>query len=225
MTAASEDPAADRLPGPDGVDDADVPIGAPDGSVPGPATGDGRSGIGAEAGAVADADAEADAAAEAATRREEAAIDTEAAAVDVSENLDELAVVHAERDSYLDALRRLQADFENYKKRMVKQQMDQADRAAESLVEKLLPVLDTADLAYSHGAGEDLTQVRTALLDALARAGLDRIDPDGGPFDPTVHDGVAHEPGDGDQEVAEVLRAGYWWKGRVLRPAMVKVRG
>lgn len=133
--------------------------------------------------------------------------------------------VEAERDDYLDSLRRLQADFENYKKRMVKQQMDQADRAAETLVEKLLPVLDTADLAYSHGAGEDLTQVRTALLDALARAGLDRIDPDGGPFDPTVHDGVAHEPGDGDQEVAEVLRAGYWWKGRVLRPAMVKVRG
>ncbi len=221
MTAASEDPAADRLPGPDDVDDADVTIGAPgapDGVAPGPAVGDDQSGIGG-------AETEADAAAETAARQEEAVIDAEAAAVDVSEDLDELAVLHAERDSYLDALRRLQADFENYKKRMVKQQMDQADRAAESLVEKLLPVLDTADLAYSHGAGEDLTQVRTALLDALARAGLDRIDPDGGPFDPTVHDGVAHEPGDGDQQVAEVLRAGYWWKGRVLRPAMVKVRG
>ena len=185
MSPASEDPAADRLPGPDGVDAADVPG---DARVPGPA------GEGDPAGA--ESDAAADAAAEATTPDEEAALEADAAAVDVSEDLDVLAVAHAERDSYLDALRRLQADFENYKKRMVKQQMDQADRAAESLVEKLLPVLDTADLAFSHGAGEDLTQVRSALLDALAREGLDRIDPDGGPFDPTVHDGVAHEPGD-----------------------------
>ncbi|MDQ6839835.1 MAG: nucleotide exchange factor GrpE, partial [Actinomycetota bacterium] len=59
----------------------------------------------------------------------------------------------------------------------------------------------------------------------LAREGLERIDPDREPFDPTVHDAVAHEPGDGGQEVAEVLRAGYRWRGRVLRPAMVKVRG
>ncbi len=205
MSAASDEPAADRLPGPDGVDDADLPV-----DVMPP---DGETG----------ADAAADVAA--ATAHEGVAIDEDDYAIDVSKDLDELAVALAERDSYLDALRRLQADFENYKKRMVKQQMDQADRAAETLVEKLLPVLDTADLAYSHGAGEDLTQVRTALLDALAREGLDRIDPDGGPFDPTVHDGVAHEPGDGDQEVAEVLRAGYSWKGRVLRPAMVKVRG
>jgi molecular chaperone GrpE len=216
MSAASEDPAADRLPGPDGVDDADVPG---EGREPETATGEAPDGTGPEA------DAAADAAAASATPDEEAALDADAAAVDVSEDLDVLAVAHAERDSYLDALRRLQADFENYKKRMVKQQMDQADRAAESLVEKLLPVLDTADLAYSHGAGDDLTHVRTALLDTLAREGLDRIDPDGGPFDPTVHDGVAHEPGDGGQEVAEVLRAGYRWKGRVLRPAMVKVRG
>ncbi|MDQ2727942.1 MAG: nucleotide exchange factor GrpE [Actinomycetota bacterium] len=225
MSAASENPAADRLPGPDDVDEADLaddargPGGPAPGVDPSSAAGDDGSAMAAAA------DAEADASAAAATPGEEAAIDVDAAAVDVSEDLDELAVAHAERDSYLDALRRLQADFENYKKRMVKQQMDQADRAAEFLVEKLLPVLDTADLAYSHGAGEDLTQVRTALLDVLAREGLDRIDPDGGPFDPTVHDGVAHEPGDGDQEVAEVLRAGYWWKGRVLRPAMVKVRG
>ncbi|MGI8752775.1 MAG: nucleotide exchange factor GrpE [Acidimicrobiales bacterium] len=223
MSAASDDPAADRLPGPDGVDDADLPV---DARVPGPDPGGVPAGTGATAdsGAAA-AEGRADVAAAAATPDEEADADADAAAVDVNEDIDVLAVVHAERDSYLDALRRLQADFENYKKRMVKQQMDQADRAAETLVEKLLPVLDTADLAFSHGAGEDLTQVRTALLDALAREGLDRIDPDGGPFDPTVHDGVAHEPGDGDQEVAEVLRAGYSWKGRVLRPAMVKVRG
>lgn len=147
------------------------------------------------------------------------------AAENVSEDIDELALAHAERDSYLDDLRRLQADFENYKKRMVKQQTDHAARAAESLVDKLLPVLDTADLAASHGAGEDLAQVRAVLLEALEREGLERIATAGAPFDPNVHDAVAHEPGEGDQEVAEVLRAGYRWKGRVLRPAMVKVRG
>jgi molecular chaperone GrpE len=131
----------------------------------------------------------------------------------------------AERDQYLDSLRRLQADFENYKKRVAKQQADILERANEGLVIKLLPVLDTADLAEAHGSG-DVGQLRASLLDVLSKAGLERIDPDGGAFDPNLHDAVAHEPGDGgEQEVAEVLRAGYRWNGRVLRPAMVKVRG
>jgi molecular chaperone GrpE len=131
----------------------------------------------------------------------------------------------AERDQYLDSLRRLQADFENYKKRVAKQQAETYERANEGLVVKLLPVLDTADLAEAHGAA-DVGPLRAGLLEVLGKAGLERIAPDGGPFDPNLHDAVAHEPGDGgEQEVAEVLRAGYRWNGRVLRPAMVKVRG
>jgi molecular chaperone GrpE len=137
----------------------------------------------------------------------------------------ELADTRRQRDDYLDALRHLQADFENYKKRVAKQQADMAARAAENLVEKLLPALDTADLAMAHGGSEEVKQVWAALIDALSGSGLERIAPDGGPFDPTRHDAVAHEPGEGGQEVAEVLRTGYVWKGRVLRPAMVKVRG
>lgn len=137
-----------------------------------------------------------------------------------------VAVVAKERDDYRDALQHLQADFENYKKRVAKQQEELRDRAAETLVEKLLPVLDTADLALAHGGGEDVKQMSTSLFAALEREGLERIDNAGEPFDPTHHDAVAHEPGDGpDQEVAEVLRAGYRWRGRVLRAAMVKVRG
>ncbi len=137
-----------------------------------------------------------------------------------------LEAVIQQRDEYLSALMRLQADFENYKKRIIKQQTEHLERAAEGLVEKLLPVLDTADLALAHGGGEDIKQIMSALTSALDREGLERIDPAGGPFDPTLHDAVAHEPGDGGpQEVAEVLRAGYRWKGRVLRPAMVRVRG
>jgi molecular chaperone GrpE len=142
---------------------------------------------------------------------------------------DPITILTHERDDYRDALVRLQADFENYKKRMIKQQTDHLERAAGALVDKLLPVLDTADLAVAHGAGEDVKQVSAALANVLEREGLERIDPVGERFDPTLHDAVAHEPGDGSdagvQEVAEVLRAGYRWKGRVLRPAMVKVKG
>jgi molecular chaperone GrpE len=137
-----------------------------------------------------------------------------------------LQAVIKQRDEYVSALMRLQADFENYKKRIIKQQTEHLERAAEGLVEKLLPVLDTGDLALAHGGGEDVKQIMGALTSALEREGLERIDPAGGAFDPTLHDAVAHEPGDGgEQEVAEVLRAGYRWKGRVLRPAMVRVRG
>lgn len=132
-----------------------------------------------------------------------------------------------ERDEYRDALVRLQADFENYKKRMIKQQTEHLERAAASLVDKLLPVLDTADLALAHGGGEDVKQIAASLMGALEKEGLERVAGEGAPFDPTLHDAVAHEPGEGDGEqvVVEVLRAGYRWKGRVLRPAMVKVRG
>jgi molecular chaperone GrpE len=139
---------------------------------------------------------------------------------------DPVVEVALQRDEYRDALIRLQADFENYKKRILKQQTEHLERAAQGLVEKLLPVLDTADLALAHGGGEDVKQITTSLVAILEREGLERIDPSGGPFDPTLHEAVAHEPSDGgDQEVVEVMRAGYRWKGRVLRPAMVKVRG
>jgi molecular chaperone GrpE len=139
--------------------------------------------------------------------------------------VDPIMALTRERDDYRDALIRLQADFENYKKRMLKQQTDHLERAATALVDKLLPVLDTADLALAHGSGEDVKQLAGTLSSALEREGLERIDPVGTPFDPTLHDAVAHEPGEGGQEVVEVLRAGYRWKGKVLRPAMVKVRG
>jgi molecular chaperone GrpE len=96
------------------------------------------------------------------------------------------------------------------------------DRAAENLVRELLPVLDVADLAQAHGADD---QVGAALFDALRKEGLERLDPVGNLFDPTEHDAVMHEEGDGEPEVIEVMRAGYKWRGRLLRPAMVKVKG
>ncbi len=136
--------------------------------------------------------------------------------------------VARERDEYLDDLRRVQAEFENYKKRMVRQQTEHLERAGEALVLKLLPVLDAVDLARNHGAGDDdLEQVASALLDVLGKEGLERIDPVGAPFDPTEQEAVQHEPGDGEgePEVTGLLRAGWRWKGRVLRPALVTVKG
>jgi molecular chaperone GrpE len=152
-----------------------------------------------------------------------------------------VAALAAQRDEYLDALRRLQADFENYKKRMIKQQTEHLERAAEGLVVKLLPVLDTLDLAAAHA--EDSSEAKavgaiaSSLFDVLEKEGLERIDPLGKRFDPNLHDAVAHEPpdpaeshtqhqdGGGEPQVSDVMRAGYRWKGRVLRPAMVKVKG
>jgi molecular chaperone GrpE len=153
--------------------------------------------------------------------------DVAEAAADVMADISELALARKERDDYLDSLRRLQADFENYKKRTLKQQTDHLERAARGLVEKLLPVLDAADLAIAHGAGDTVAPVSGLLMDTLFREGLEGISPQpGDPFDPTVHEAVAHEPGEGGkQEVAGVLRAGYRWKGALLRPAMVKVKG
>ena len=159
---------------------------------------------------VAEVDAPADAAAE------------EAAAA-VEQDID-VARIARERDDYLDALKRLQADFENYKKRILKQQTDHLERAAEGLVDKLLPVLDTFELALKHG-GEGLDQVQGQLLAALEKEGLERIDPLDKPFDPNESEAVAHEPGDGEPVVSEVMRTGYRFKGKLLRPAMVKVKG
>ena len=145
----------------------------------------------------------------------------------IAEDVSELGRLTLERDDYLDQLRRLQADFENYKKRVVRQQTEHIERATEELVAHLLPALDTFDLALAHGS-EGLEPVYRSLLDILEGNGLERVDPLGQPFDPNEHDAVLHEEAEGSEtspEVVEVLRAGYRWKGRVMRPAMVKVKG
>jgi molecular chaperone GrpE len=151
--------------------------------------------------------------------------------------VDDGAVLTRERDEYLAALQRTQADFENYRKRIARQQQEQSARAAADLVGKLLPVLDTLDLAEAHlnesldvsEDGKALRASRSMLNDILAKEGLERVDQAGVPFDPTCHDAVAHseadDEGDGGTVVEEVLRSGYRWKGQPLRPAMVRVRG
>lgn len=140
----------------------------------------------------------------------------------------DVASLVAERDEYRDTLLRLKAEFDNFKKRSAREAGEVRERAAEALVEKLLVVLDACDAAIGHGA-PDVEPIAKMLLEVLGRDGLDRLDPVGEAFDPNQHDAVLHEPGDGTDEgesvVVEVLRTGYALKGRVLRPAMVKVRG
>ncbi|MEI6744099.1 MAG: nucleotide exchange factor GrpE, partial [bacterium] len=124
----------------------------------------------------------------------------------------------AERDSFKDIALRLQADFENYRKRVVAQQTDEIDRSTGKLVEGLLPVLDACEAAFAHGA-TGVEPVWSSLLGVLQKQGLEVLNLEGQPFDPATAEAVMHEPPeDGASEgpvVVEVLRSGYQWKGRV----------
>ena len=136
----------------------------------------------------------------------------------------DLPAALAQRDEYLALARRVQADFENFRKRTIKQQQDQAAHATSRLVESLLPVLDACDNAVIHGV-DGVARIHKQLLDALSKAGHEVVPTDGVSFDPNVHEAVIHEPGDGDEPtIVECLRTGYTWNGRTLRAAMVKVK-
>jgi molecular chaperone GrpE len=166
-------------------------------------------------------------------RHEVAVSEEEAAASELEADLAKLTQIESERDEYLDTLRRVQAEFENYRKRVIKEQTALVDRATSGLVEQLLPVLDSFELALKNldsAGSDDIESVRKGvelvyaeLLGVLEKAGLSRIEAEGKPFDPNVHEAVMQEDGDGEPVVTDVLRTGYTLKGRALRPAMVKV--
>ena len=137
---------------------------------------------------------------------------------------DEIQELVSQRDSYRDVAQRVQADFENYRKRVQAQIRDEADRASSRLAEALLPVLDATEAAYLRHPDE-VGPLLNVLLSELRKQGLETLDLQDEPFDPNVAEAVAHEQGDGgDVVVAEVLRSGYTWNGRTLRPAMVRTR-
>lgn len=143
--------------------------------------------------------------------------------VSVESLVADLERVVTERDQLRDAYQRSAADLDNFRKQAQRRLDDEVVRSSGGLVERLLPVLDACDGALAHGTTE-VEPVAAALLGALEKEGLVRVHPIGEPFDPTVADAVVHEPGGGGEPVvAEVMRAGYTWRGRVLRPAMVKV--
>jgi molecular chaperone GrpE len=143
----------------------------------------------------------------------------------------DIDALQRERDGLLEMSQRLQADFENYRKRVLREQTVLVERAAEGLVEQLLPVLDSFELALANfpadgeggGVRKGIELVHAELLGVLERAGLEPIRALGTPFDPNVHEAVMQEDGAGEPRVGDVLRTGWKLKGRVLRPAMVKV--
>lgn len=145
----------------------------------------------------------------------------------------DFSALEVERNELVDTLRRVQADFENYRKRVLREQTTLVERATERLVEDLLPVLDSFDGALGSLGPSDSPEadkvrngvvgIRTQLVTVLEKAGLERIEATGTEFDPNEHEAVMQDDGDGDPRVGEVMRTGYRLKGRVLRPAMVRV--
>ena len=151
----------------------------------------------------------------------------EAEIVDLEAALNELSIeeVVKERDEFKDIALRVQADFENYRKRVSAQVADEVDRTSGKIIDSLLGVLDACEAAIGHGI-DGVEPVWSALLGALQKQGLEVLDLHGKVFDPSVAEAVLHEEGDGTEPtVTEILRTGYRWKGRVLRAAMVKVQG
>jgi len=145
----------------------------------------------------------------------------------------DLAKAKAEAESYLDDLRRLQADFDNYRKRTLREQTARTASASQALVARLLPVLDNFELAVSaaeqsrdfDGMLKGVEMVLGALREVLEGEGLVKIEAEGKPFDPERHEAViAVEQEDSDPgTVVGIVRTGYELGGKVLRPAMVKV--
>jgi molecular chaperone GrpE len=158
--------------------------------------------------------------------------DEKTVADDAAGVADDLASAQAEAGQYLDHLRRLQAEFDNYRKRVVKEQTELSELGAMPVARRLLEVLDDFELALMSADDKPdferflkgVELVYAKLLDALKAEGLERIHAEGSPFDPELHEALM-QTGDGDGEpiVADVLRPGYTLKGRVLRPAGVRV--
>jgi len=145
----------------------------------------------------------------------------------------ELELARREAAEYRDHLLRLQAEFDNFRKRTLRDQTGAVERAAEPLMRRLLDVLDDFDLALmAADRTPDLEQfmrgvelVYAKLKDILEAEGLERMDAEGTRFDPERHEALMHSEGEGDGElvVDDVFRQGYTLKGRVIRPAGVRV--
>ena len=133
---------------------------------------------------------------------------------------------------YLALAQRTQADFENFRKRAVRENAAAADRGMAKLAKELLPALDHLELALraaeEHGGGEfakGIRQIQDELIGALGRVGIQAYSPKGEPFDPSEHEAMASQPVEGTESgtVTEVYQAGYRINGAVLRPARVVV--
>lgn len=149
---------------------------------------------------------------------------------------EDVAVLRARAGEYLELAQRVQADFENYKKRMLREQTHAVERAGERVVRELLPVVDDLDRTIGAAESEEVAVraehltdavrlLRDKLLAVLSKEGVESIDPAGEPFDPNFHEAVMQVPRPDldEQTVTDVYQKGYLLKGRLLRPARVAV--
>jgi molecular chaperone GrpE len=148
----------------------------------------------------------------------------------VEHDIEELLTRSRERDEYLAVAQRTQADFENYRKRMARENAAAADRGAGRLAKELLPALDHLDLALKAIAGDEETakgfaMVREEIVAALGRVGIEPFSPQGEAFDPNEHEAMVQQPAEGAEPgtILEVFQQGYRINGAVLRPARVVV--
>jgi molecular chaperone GrpE len=149
---------------------------------------------------------------------------------DLVEEIDETEALRGENEELIDTLQRLQAEFDNYRKRAQRDQESLVSRAHERLMKALLPVVDDLERALEAASQheeakleEGVQLVARELRDALAREGLEEIETDG-QFDPHVHEALLSQPSERDEgEVIEVLQKGYRLGDRVLRPARVVI--
>ncbi len=140
---------------------------------------------------------------------------------------EELEATRWERDEYLDALRRLKAEFENSRKRQERERTRILETASERLVAELLPVLDNLDRALEAEGDihEGVQAIRAQLVAALGKEGLLPVASDGQPFDPNVHEAVMSQPSDEYEEgtILQTFQRGYLLNGKPIRPAKVVV--
>lgn len=151
---------------------------------------------------------------------------------EVKELREELQATEGKAREYLDDLQRLKAEFDNYRKRMIREQTAVIESANQDMAGKLLPVIDNLERAIAAGSSEPregvtdgVKMVYSQLMDILKAEGLEEIDPRGHPFDPRECEAIMAVLSDDheDNTVIEVHQKGYKWKDRLLRPAMATV--
>jgi molecular chaperone GrpE len=202
------DPATEPVDGPDELDRPDEPAADPDDVL--------------VAAPAVSAEIEVD------PNPQEVDVDESDAVLDTA--LDDIDAFLAEEPDYLGDLQRVTAEFANFRKQTDKRNQELLARASMRLVEALLPVLDAFDAAALQEV-DGVEPIHAQLLSVLGNEGLEVIAEVGESFDPNRHEAVMTEQaeegeaGDEGTVVAEILRTGYAWKGRVFRPAMVKARG
>lgn len=151
-------------------------------------------------------------------------------------DVEALAAKAEKADEYLDLAQRTRAEFENYRRRSVKEAAAAQERGAAKLALELLPAIDNLDRALAHAAGDEngdatfvagIKHVQSDVLAALKRAGIEPYSPEGERFNPQFHEAVAQQPFEGAEPgtVVEVYQRGYRQGESILRPARVIVAG